>query len=191
MATAGEIIISARRSSRVARGPNRPQPQCATRCELRALEHSSQAAIFGRGRTQPRGSKREGRGEARGCACALPMVRRGGCAHSYEMSSPFDVGALLQNWPRIVRRLDVASPVASDRVQHTARATHTGCRAHAERRPARAHFALAPRRAGRHFRGGCAAQGRRSCRAAQHRAAAPWSTIRTTNERFAHQLHGF
>ena len=185
------MIISARRSSRVARRPNRPPPQCATPCELRALEHSSQAAIFGRGRTQPRGSKREGRGAMRGDACALLQMWHGGCAHSHEISTPFDVGPLLQNWPRIVRRLDVASPGANNRVQHAGRATHTRCRAHAEWRPARARFALAPRRAGRHFGGGCAAQGRRSCCWPQHRAAALWSTTRTANKRFAHQLHGF
>ena len=46
VATARATIIFSRRPSRVARCPNRLQPQCATRCEPRALEQYSQAAIF-------------------------------------------------------------------------------------------------------------------------------------------------
>ena len=110
---------------------------------------------------------------------------------AYEISSALDVPPTGRKLPPNVRRLDVASPVANDRAQHARRATHTRRTTHTERRPARAHFALAPRRAGRHFRGGCAAQGRRSCCSLRHRTAALWSTTRTTNERFAHQLHGF
>ena len=116
---------------------------------------------LGRCRTQPRESKRQGRRATRGDACAFLRVWRGGCAHSYEISSPFDVRGTPRKWTKSRRRLDVASSVANDRVQHALRATHTRCRAHTERRPTRAHFALAPRRAGRHFGGGCAAEGRR------------------------------
>ena len=66
-------------------------------CERSSSTRKQQ--FFGRGRTQARGSKRQGRGAARWDACALSRVWRGGCACSCALSSPFDVGALLQNWP--------------------------------------------------------------------------------------------
>ncbi len=58
-------------------------------CERSSTPRKQQ--FFGRGRTQPLGSKREGRGGTQGDACASLTVWHGGCAHSYKISSPFDV----------------------------------------------------------------------------------------------------
>ena len=92
-------------------------------------------------------------GGARGRMCAAERVaRRLRALHTvYRVHSMSP--ALPENCRCIVRPLDVASAVASDRVQHAGRARHDRCKTHTERRSARGHFALALRPAGRHFCG--------------------------------------
>ena len=130
-------------------------------------------------------------GGARGRMCAAERVARSlRASHTiyrvHSRSPP-----LPENCRCIVRPLDVASAVASDRVQHAGRARRDRCKTHTEQRSARGHFALAPRPAGRHFCDGRDAQGDRSRWSPQHRTAALWATTRTDSERITHELHGF